>query len=307
MGLALGVTLATLLGLCGFTAAQSNGWRARDIVPVLAWRYVAPVQVVAGLGVAAYVEPVWGLGAAVSAAAFTWLAVLAVATDVRSYKVPWDAPHVVAGIGVVCAAANYSTEAALSFAAAFVGCVAIPFLARAMTRQGLGMSDVRILWAATASLSWWAGQTWLLYALIGACLVQGVVRVGARMFGWGRLVTPGTPVDHDATNPAPAADPTADPAIDPAIDPATPPGTDRLAARAPVTGQVTGHGAQVDLVEPDAHPDSPQRESVGERPVKQRRELPFAPALVISLLTGALWATHVGIGACQFWSVTGAC
>lgn len=232
-----------LAALTGYALAHRTRWAGRGIVPAGGWPPTITAQTVAALAAVPYVETTWGSGPALAAAAFVWLGVLAILTDIATRKVPWDVSHPVALVGVAAFALNYTPEAALAFGTALVGVVGIPLAVRALTRKGLGMSDVRVLWAATATMSWWVGQTWLLYALIVACLIQLLVRMAAGPLNWGDMV------------------PTC--------------------------------------------PDRPAPADGG--PVAMRRELPFAPALVVGLLACTAWGTHLGYGACQMWNVLGAC
>lgn len=226
-----------------YVILRQGPWAARGIVPIVGWPWTLAAQASLGLATVPYVNHVWGNGPAIAAAAFVWLGVLAIATDIATRKVPWDISHPVAFVGIAAFIPNYTTEGALAFGTALLGLVGLPLVVRALTRKGLGMSDIRLLWAATATMSWWVGQTWLLYALIVACLIQLVVRFVARSLNWGELV----PVYPD--RPAP-----------------------------------TDGGA-----------------------VAMRRELPFAPALVVGLVGCAAWGTYTGYGACLMWNVVGAC
>lgn len=178
-----------LVVLLAYQYRQVPQWAARDIRPIVGWKIVAAGQVVAGLSATLAVTPVWGSAAGVAAAALGWLSVLAVATDLATRKVPWDASYPPLAVGLVCFAASYTFEGLLALGAALLGVVGVPFLARALTRKGLGMSDIRILAAAAATTSWWLGQTWLLYALIVACVGQLLIRFAiAPVLGWGTQV-----------------------------------------------------------------------------------------------------------------------
>lgn len=191
----LGATL-TAAGFTGYTHRAHPRWaQDRGITSALPWPAVYALAAAAALAVAAWLHPGWGAGPAWTFAAFTWLAVLAVCTDLGSRKVPWEVPiWGVVPLGLLGFAVNFTSPGLLSLAAAFLGLVVLPLLARAWTRQGLGASDVRILWAAVATCSWWIGQTWLLYGLLVACLLQLAVRAVARALGWGAWVpVPGKP------------------------------------------------------------------------------------------------------------------
>lgn len=268
--LTLTLTAAVLLALIGFTAQQRPAWQERDITSLLPWPALYTLQLAFGLTAAAYIGRTWGTPAGVSAAAFAWLTVLAVSTDLKTLKVPWNAPHAAALVGLICWAFDYTTEGAFSFAASLVGLVALPAVARALTNKGLGLSDVRLLWAATASVSWWSGQTWLLYALILACGLQLLVRIAASIFGFGRLV------------PAREAPATVTP-----DETQTEPHTAATSPRATATA---------------AHPTTQTPTKV-----RLRRELPFAPALLLAICLTSTYGTYIELGACQTWRVIGGC
>lgn len=276
-GLMISLVLASaaLLGLILFGGLRAAAWTGRGITPVGGWRAVSIAQGVAGLAAATTVRIDWtgpGRGAAVIAiAGFTWLAVLAVATDLKTRKIPWEAAHPVAALGLVCGGVEFTRQGLFAFAASFVGIVAAPWLARVLTRKGLGLSDVRLLWAATATLSWWVGQNWLLYGVVAACVLQLGVRAVAAPLGLGALVPiPTGPVGGAHRRSA----------LDPQPAPAAAPG--RRAAPGVLT---------VPAVDPQ---------------VRYRRELPFAPALVAGLLGAVAIAMATGYGACAMWSISAA-
>lgn len=254
------LTGAVLVGLLTYQSRQHPQWAARGIHPIIGWRPVALTQVGTGLAATALLAPQWGTPAAVAAAAFAWLSVLAITTDLATRKVPWDVSYPVAAVGIVAFALDYTFEGALAAGAALLGVVGVPLLARALTRKGLGASDVRILFAATATTSWWVGQTWLLYALMMAALGQSVVRLFAPRLGWGARV----PVPHRRTHTTGAVD---------------------------LTSQ------------PDDGPDA--EGSPASAPVRTRLELPFAPALLISIWALIAYATYTGQGACEMWNPFG--
>lgn len=194
--------VALVFALTLYVGTQKAAWAARGIRPTVGWFAQSQLQAVAAGVAAAYVQPAWGSGAALGAGMFAWLTVLAVSTDLATRKVPWDIFHPVAAVGLVAFLFNYTTEGALALGAALIGVVGVPHLLRALTRKGLGMSDVRYLWAASATTSWWVGQNWLLYAVIAAALLQLVVRVMAPLGGWGTRVP--VPARRNHPDPAPA-------------------------------------------------------------------------------------------------------
>lgn len=251
---------------------QIPAWTERAITPALGWAAIVPLQLAAAAIAAVGLAPTWGVPAAVAGAMFAWLSVLAVATDIATRKVPWDISYPPAAIGVVAFALAYNIEGALSLAAALLGVVGIPMLARTLTRKGLGMSDVRLLIAATAATSWWIGQNWLLYALIAASLLQLLIRLLAPTLGWGMQV----PVPNRNPEPTEPTDTRGDHS-----------GQDEEAKRAAYAGE-TEDG-----------------ESASRGEVRTRLELPFAPALLTSVWAFIAYATITGYGACQMWNPFG--
>lgn len=269
---------ALLALLSRFAARHAPLWDARGIHPGTSWRRVGTLQAAAGITATLLIAPTWGAGPAVAASAFAWLAVLAVATDLATRKIPWEVSHPVAGIGITCAALSWTVEGALAFAASLLGLVALPYLARALTHNGLGLSDVRLLWAATATLSWWIGQTWLLYALLGACALQLLVRLVAPHLGWGDMTPVPGPQKHPAT-PAPAP-------------------RDTISA---------SHAPRPDTRAPDTGPGERDAHAPSTEPTRLRRELPFAPALVLAITLATTYGTVTATGACTAWNITGIC
>lgn len=225
-----------------YAATHATGWAERGITARISWATLFVAQAGLALTVVPYLHSVWGTGAAVAGSAFVWLGVLAVATDLHTRKVPWDISHPVAAVGLGAFALNYTLEGALALGTGIVGAVGVPLIARAITAKGLGMSDIRLLWAAVATCSWWVGQTWLLYALIAACLLQMPVKGLCHLFNWGPMV-----------------------------------------------------------------PKYPDRPAPEDGVAAMRRELPFAPALVASIIAFVGYGTFTAYGACWMWNVTGVC
>lgn len=186
--------LGALLGLNGYLWYHHTAWGQRGIRPLGGYTITVPAQNAAALAAFWAIATQWGTGAGVSAATFAWLATFAVATDLKTQKVPWDVFYPVMAIGAAGFTLNFTTYGALSLAAGSAVCV-VAFIARVITNSGLGMSDLRLLWAATFTTTWWAGHQWFLYALIGACLAQQVVRLVAPVLGWGTMV----PIPSQAT------------------------------------------------------------------------------------------------------------
>lgn len=273
MGPIIAVAVA-LIALDGYIRTGADAWAARGITPLKGWGTTRVAQIAAAAGVTVTLTVASGSTAPapfiVSAAVWAWLAVLAVSTDLSCYRVPSDVIHVVAVIGMACAASHAWTQQVayplLSIMVGVVTAVGALFLGRIVTRGGLGMSDVRLAWAATTCLGWWVGPVWLLYGLLVAAVVQFVVRFAAVFVGWGRTVDQptlqGSVLDGQGT---------------------------------PVSG-VGGHLTQ----------DTRTRQASGAPP-RTRRELPFAPALIIglSLCSGA--ALVSGSTSCLLFNPWGPC
>jgi hypothetical protein len=199
MMLAALLCMVVVAALILYADIHAPAWTERGITARVGWPTLFSSQAALAFAVVPFLYSVWGTGPAVAGAAFVWLGTLAVATDLHTRKVPWDISHPVAAVGLVTFAFNYTLEGALALGTGIVGAVGVPLLARALTNKGLGMSDIRLLWAATATCSWWAGQTWLLYALIAACLLQMPVKLVCHLFNWGPMVPvhPDQPVPDD--------------------------------------------------------------------------------------------------------------
>lgn len=179
---AIGVSGLAAAGLTALTAARRHAWKDRGITTRIPYPVLWSIQAAAALTVAALVGSRIGAAQAVAAAAATWLAVLAVATDLSCQRVPREIPHPVTGIGLAAACvANPGSYGWLSLAVGLAGVVGPTLIARAMIPRAIGFSDVRLLWAWTASLSWWVGHVPLMWALIGACLIQLPVHIAARI------------------------------------------------------------------------------------------------------------------------------
>lgn len=271
---------AALTFLTGYQSVKKAGWAGRGIHPVLPWGVVISTQVVAALAVVPYFYGTWGSGPAIAGSAFVWLGVLAVATDLKTRKVPYDIAHPVALLGLALFATDYTIEGALSLGAAIIGLVGVPFVARAITNKGLGMSDIRLLWAATAACSWWIGQNWLLYAVIVACLIQIPIKALCHLMDWGPMVPAHDPPDTQVSGSILNA---------PTRIPSTPSTPDTQATS----------DASVDI---KSHPPE---DSAPE--VRMRRELPFAPALIAALVAALIYGTSQAYGACLMWNVLGTC
>ena len=232
--MAILVTLLAVTALTAVAASRRSAWARRDITSRIPWPAVFITQGIAALTVLVLADPPNAdpyipAAAAVSAAAACWLAILAVVTDLSCRMIPRDLPLPVSIIGLACAATEADQQGWLSLGVSTTALVVFPFVLRMLTRGGLGFSDIRLLWALTATLSWWAGPNTMLGGLLLACLLQLCVRTVARPLRLG------------------------------------------MVAPVPGTGEGTGH------------------------PLRQRRELPFAPAIVAGVTAAVVYAVAAGV------------
>jgi prepilin signal peptidase PulO-like enzyme (type II secretory pathway) len=181
------LTVGVLTGLAGGLRSR---WDSRAVQSAGPWLLTLLSAAGVALLVGALTADRNSPSAALSAAAAAWLAVLAASTDLGSRKIPREACHAAAAVGLIAAGTAADMLGWLNAAVAAVALVALPWVARAATRQGLGLGDIRLLWAFTATLGWWLDPAVLTYALIGACLLQLGVRVVARLVRRGRAVAP---------------------------------------------------------------------------------------------------------------------
>ena len=302
-------TLHLVVGLIGipvalgclhlYARARQKQWEDRAIRPAGGWSRLHLCQGVAGMVAGSIITVHWGASAGIAVAAMTWLACLAVLTDIATYKIPWDAIPPVAVIGLVAGLSAYTTEGLLSFLTAVVIIVLAPLVASLLARRALGMSDIRLLWAATATMSWWAGPIWLIYGLIGSCVIQSLARVAAPAMGWGRMV-------HRSADPAHSASDDTD-----ALASAEAPPRGHSAA---TTGPGAGEQVDASVTRParvhlaDTTQPTPTHEHLdtSSRP-RLRREMPFAPALVFGMVVAVVAATYTGDGACAAWTLSSTC
>lgn len=191
--------LASLAALTAVAIVRRTAWANRGIRLGLPYPLLAGLQLAAALPAGLLVADRISTAAGVATAAFTWLAVLTVASDLASHLLPREACNATTLIGLPCLAVSWSVPAAFGLAFCFVGLVAVPWLARVLTRRGLGFGDIRLLTAATATLSWWVGQDALLYALIAACGIQILIRVIT--WPWRNRVGIPEPRNADDTTP----------------------------------------------------------------------------------------------------------
>lgn len=190
---ALLLTLPAVTVLALTAHAKTPAWTARQITATGSWTGTISAATATAAGAALLLNPAIGPTRATAAAAAAFLAVLAISTDLASRKVPRDIPHVSATIGLAAFTVNASWPAAISLAVTAVALVALPWITRAVTRSGLGFSDIRLLWAFTATTSWWTGPNIAIWSLLGACLLQLTVRALATPLHLGtRVPVPGT-------------------------------------------------------------------------------------------------------------------
>lgn len=192
------LTIPAQAALTAFTYRGIHAWTSRDIHPTGTWAATVGTANAAATAAALAITPLTGPFPAIATATLTYLGVLAISTDLASRKVPRDIPHLAALINLACFAASghRSWPAVISLAVTTVALVVLPWIARAATRNGLGFSDIRLLWVFTTALAWWTGPNILIWALIAACLTQLALRpVSARL----RLARTVPVLDADGT------------------------------------------------------------------------------------------------------------
>lgn len=166
-------------------------WSARGITSVLRWRDTLLLCALAAIGYGTLIANAHAVaepGIAIPAAAAAWLGTFAICTDLACQKIPREMPHYAAATGLATLlyyAVNPDTSGSrgwmlFNLTATFALIVAAPWIARVATRRGLGLSDIRMMWAFTATLSWWNadGFVQMGYGLIAACLLQIPAHLG---------------------------------------------------------------------------------------------------------------------------------
>lgn len=183
------LTVAAAVGLPLLTLWVADEWPKRRIhAGPLTWKQVTAAQAAAAVTVATTVYVLTadatvafrGIAAA-SAAAWGSLAMLGAITDWYSLRIPRDATiahgaFIVFLLPFMLTALN---AAIIPWTISVTVIALVAYLARFLTRGGLGMGDVRLLVAAAALLSTWVAVPYLLYGLLGALLLQTVLRITA--------------------------------------------------------------------------------------------------------------------------------
>jgi leader peptidase (prepilin peptidase)/N-methyltransferase len=259
--------LLGLLLVLGALSALAGGlrlrWADRGMNPTGPWPLTLLAAATVGMLTGVLTAAQQPLPVVLAATAAGWLAVLATSTDLRSRMIPREACHAVSVIGLLAALATADALGWLNLAVTAVALVALPWVARALTRQGLGFGDIRMLAAFTATLGWWLDPAVLIYALIGACLLQLAVRLAIRL-------AKVAPWRTGATGPAPARTSDLD-SLTPAPS-RTGAGTDPPAPFDASPSQPAAAVLTASTTAPD--PGAPRR----------AREMPFGPALAVSYL-----------------------
>ena len=187
-----GLLLGVLGGLDGYLRASRRAWQARDIHPLRSWPTVRTTQAVAALACGGVVAVQVGVWEAVGVTALAWLAVLAVYTDLGSYRIPWDACWVATATAALASIpgiwlADSKPAALLSSGTALLFLVAIPLGVSLLLGRALGLSDIRLLLTVAVATGWWVDPTLLIYGLMGASIPQLIARALAPRLGWGRM------------------------------------------------------------------------------------------------------------------------
>lgn len=180
--------LAALIGATVIAAATRlfwNGWQQRGITTSVARDTVVRLQLVIGtcaaipLALADISAPdiTAALGATLA------LGVVAIFTDLHSAKIPKEPCLVAIGFGLIAYATTGGPEqwGIFNLAVALTGLALVPFIAAMLTKGGLGFGDIRLLTAFACTLSWWVGYEALLWGVITACILQGLVRLATRL------------------------------------------------------------------------------------------------------------------------------
>lgn len=185
---ALLLLIPVLAALPALASRWAAGWHERGITATGSWPRTllaaTATATLTGLLTATHA----GTAQALAVAAATQIAVLAVSTDLACRMIPREVPHVATIIGLIAFATQFSWPALISLAVTGTALVVLPWIGRALTRNGLGFSDIRLLGAFTATLAWWTGPDRLIWALLGAALLQGAAHALARPLRLGRLV-----------------------------------------------------------------------------------------------------------------------
>jgi prepilin signal peptidase PulO-like enzyme (type II secretory pathway) len=243
----------TLAALTALALHRRHAWAARDIRFGMPHWVLAILQAAIALPVGTYVGSQYGTTPAIAATAFAWLAVLATVSDIASMRIPREACNSVSVIGLVTFCFTISLPTVWALAASAIAAIGGPAVLRILTRSGLGFSDIRLATAAVCTLSWWVGETTLLYAFIFAALAQQVFRVAT--LPWRHRIGEWEAVP--ARRPAPAA------------------------------------------ADPDAESTTATQGEATE--LRQRRALPFGPALSLAFLGAALYSTITGVNVFTSW------
>ena len=108
---------------------------------------------------------------AICAGLITWLAILAITTDLESLKIPLEPCWTIFLVGLTLLLIGGSVAGWASFGVAFITLGIAMFLSAFITRGGLGTGDIRLLLACTP-LATWVGYTPFLIAVFIAGLLQ---------------------------------------------------------------------------------------------------------------------------------------
>lgn len=189
----MNTALAALLG-AGLIAVATQvswaGWQQREITSLADRKVLIPLQLLVGVAAAPILAATGQLaefinqpGIVFAVAATLALGVTAILTDLGSHKIPKE-PCLVAiivGVAAYFATGGPNAWGTFNFLAAALGLVGMPFIAALLTRGGIGFGDIRLLAAFTATLSWWVGYEPLLWGVITACVLQGLIRLATRL------------------------------------------------------------------------------------------------------------------------------
>lgn len=187
MNLVLAALSGSLL-IAVATLASWAGWQQRGITIPWPLPTLLAVQLLVGttgplLLNTSPLDDVYAVpGVALSLAAALALGVTAILTDISCKKIPKEPGLVAIAAGIIgCVLANgIEMRGTFNLIVAILGVVLLPFLA-AIATKGLGYGDIRLLAAYTATLAWWVGVYPLLWAIMTACFLQGLIRLATRL------------------------------------------------------------------------------------------------------------------------------
>lgn len=180
--------LAALIGAALIAAATRlswAGWQRRGITTKVSRRALISLQLLTGAAAAVplMLADITDPDITISLGATFALGTTATLTDLHSAKIPKEPCLVAIGLGLIAYATTGGPDqwGIFNLTVALTGLSLVPFLAALITKGGLGFGDIRLLTAFACTLSWWIGYESLLWGVITACILQGLVRLATRL------------------------------------------------------------------------------------------------------------------------------